>query len=190
MALTCLTALAVRAVRLSGRQQRRAPETMEGTSSLPAGVADVLAVLSSSGIVLDTADAVVNSSPAAVSKGLVRGGELVHAELLAIARQVRRDGIIREAELELSRGPMGRTSLVVGARVAPLGDSHVLLLVDDRSQARRVEEIRRDFVANVSHELKTPVGALSLLAEAVEGASEDPEAVLDHKRAAHLPATN
>ncbi len=146
-------------------------------TALPDGVGDVLAVLKSSGIVLDSADAVVNNSPAAVSHGLVRGGELVHAELLHIARQVRRDGVIREAELELARGPLGRPSLVVGARVAPLGGSHVLLLVDDRSQARRLEEIRRDFVANVSHELKTPVGGLALLAEAVLDAHDDPEAV-------------
>ena len=53
----------------------------------------------------------------------------------------------------------------------------MLALVEDRTRERRVEAVRRDFVANVSHELKTPVGAIKLLAEAVSDASEDPEAV-------------
>lgn len=53
----------------------------------------------------------------------------------------------------------------------------MLLLVEDLTEARRIEAVRRDFVANVSHELKTPVGALSLLSEAVMDASDDPEAV-------------
>jgi two-component system sensor histidine kinase SenX3 len=61
--------------------------------------------------------------------------------------------------------------------VAPLGSRLVLALVEDRTRERRVEAVRRDFVANVSHELKTPVGAIRLLAEAVADASEDPEAV-------------
>jgi two-component system sensor histidine kinase SenX3 len=65
----------------------------------------------------------------------------------------------------------------VSARSAPIGSRLVLLLVEDRTEARRVDAVRRDFVANVSHELKTPVGALSLLAEAVMDASDDPEAV-------------
>ncbi len=190
MAGMVLTGIAVLAVRVSDRQQRRVPAGgAEPGTSLPAGVGDVLTVLRSSGIVLDSADAVVNNSPAAVSHGLVRGGELVHSELLHIARQVRRDGIIREAELELPRGPFGRPSLVVAARVAPLGGSHVLLLVEDKSQARRVEEIRRDFVANVSHELKTPVGGLALLAEAVLNAHDDPEAVSRFARRMQVEST-
>ena len=164
------------AVRMSDRSLRN-EQVLVPEPVLPPGVAEVLAVLRSSAIVHDTSDRVVNNSPAAVAHGLVRGQELVHAELIALARRVRRDGVIREAELELSRGPLGSARAVVGARIAPLGADHVLLLVDDRSEAKRVEVIRRDFVANVSHELKTPVGGIALLAEAVLDAHDDPEAV-------------
>jgi two-component system, OmpR family, sensor histidine kinase SenX3 len=170
-----LGAGAVLSVRLSERAQHRVPVTPE--PELPPGTLDVLAVLRSSAIVLDRADAVVKASPPAYSYGLVRGQEMTHPELLELVRSVRRDGVIREGELELARGPLSRGRLVVGARVAPLGASHVLLLVEDRTQARRLEEVRRDFVANVSHELKTPVGGMALLAEAVLDASDDPDAV-------------
>jgi two-component system sensor histidine kinase SenX3 len=53
----------------------------------------------------------------------------------------------------------------------PLG---VIAIIDDISERRRLEEIRRDFVANVSHELKTPMGALGLLAETLT-VEPDPE---------------
>src|SRR5699024_11178285 len=62
-------------------------------------------------------------------------------------------------------------------RAASIGDQYIVIMAEDRSQQHRTEAIRHDFVANVSHELKTPVGAMSLLAEAIEDAADDPEAV-------------
>ncbi|MCX9193219.1 two-component sensor histidine kinase [Carbonactinospora thermoautotrophica] len=172
-------ALAVLAFRWSEREREAAvPSPPEDTlAALPPGAAAVLSVLRSSAVVLDDSDRVVKASAAAHSFGIVRGDRLVAEELLRIARQVRRDGEIRQEELELPRGPLGKEKLAVHARVAPLGSRFVLVLVEDHTEAKRVEAIRRDFVANVSHELKTPIGALSLLAEAVLGASDDPEAV-------------
>lgn len=182
-----LGGVAMVAVRLSDRSTAAEAPTPPAPP-LPPGVGEVIAVLRSSGILVDSSDRVVNNSPAAVAHGLVRGQELVHPELLHLARSVRRDGVIREAELTLQKG-IGAGRLVVAARVAPLGADHVLLLVEDRSKAARVEEIRRDFLANVSHELKTPVGGISLLAEAIVDAHDDPEAVARFARRISVEST-
>ena len=149
---------------------------------LPPGVASVLSVLSSSAVVLDSQDRVIQASVAARAYGLVKGDRLVAQELLALARQVRRDGEIREGEMEVATSSANGKLTTFAVRVAPLGPAVgggglVLLLVEDQTESRRVEEVRRDFVANTSHELKTPVGALALLAETVEDAADDPEAV-------------
>ncbi|MDX3530945.1 ATP-binding protein [Streptomyces sp. ID05-39B] len=171
--------IAMLAFRWSERDQNRPTRTSLHTDPvLPPGVDTVLSVLRSSAVVLDEADAVVKASSAAYALGLVRGGKLAVDPMLQMARDTRRDGEIRQVELDLPRRGTGRgEALAVSARVAPLGSRLVLLLVEDLTEARRIEAVRRDFVANVSHELKTPVGALSLLSEAVMDASEDPEAV-------------
>ncbi|MDH6630068.1 two-component system sensor histidine kinase SenX3 [Streptomyces sp. LBL] len=175
----CTGVIAVLAFRWSEREQKRPTRTSLHTDPvLPPGVDTVLSVLRSSAVVLDEADAVVKASSAAYALGLVRGGRLSVEPMLQMARDTRRDGEIRQVELDLPRRGTGRgEALAVSARVAPLGSRLVLLLVEDLTEARRIEAVRRDFVANVSHELKTPVGALSLLSEAVMDASEDPEAV-------------
>ncbi|WP_017623127.1 sensor histidine kinase [Nocardiopsis chromatogenes] len=147
-------------------------------TDLPPGIAEVLAALPSSAVVLDPADRVLRASSAARAYGIVRGDELVIGDLLALARRVRRDGVIRETEIEVAVRKFGPDSTSFAVRVAPLGGTGlVLVLAEDQTERLRVEAVRRDFVANISHELKTPVGALSLLAETISDASDDPEAV-------------
>jgi two-component system sensor histidine kinase SenX3 len=167
------------AVRVSEKAQQ-APPAPTPASVLPPGVASVLSVLPSSAVVVDAEDQVLRASSAARAFGIVSGDRLVVDELLATARLVRRDGEIRELEVQ-SGGKGGRArpdGRWFAVRVAPLGTHGlVLVLAEDLTELRRVEAIRRDFVANVSHELKTPVGAMSLLAETIEGAADDPEAV-------------
>ena len=168
-----LGAGAVLAFRLSERVQRRLPEQPDPVVSTD--VSTVLSVLRSSGVVVDAEDHVLKASAPAHALGLVRGDRLAVAELLDLVHQVRRDGEIRQRDLALGHG--ARTTQVA-ARVAPLGSRLVLVLVEDQTRERQVEAIRRDFVANVSHELKTPIGALTLLSEAVAEAASDPDAVV------------
>jgi len=164
---------AVLAWHVSDRQQQQVGPLEEAV--VPPAVATVLSVLRSSAVVVGDDDTVLKASAPAYAFGLVRGQQLVSEELADLVRQVRRDGQIRETELHISRNAVPQRH--VTARVAPLGSRLVLALVEDRTRERQVEAIRRDFVANVSHELKTPVGAIRLLAEAVTDASDDPEAV-------------
>jgi two-component system sensor histidine kinase SenX3 len=169
-----LALLSLGAMVLSERAQRKIPESPE--PAVPVGVATVLSVLRSSAVVMGPEDQVLQASAPAHVLGIVRGERLVVDDILTMVRQVRRDGEIRQQDLEIVRGRLGATQYV-SARVAPLGSQLVLVLVEDRTRERRLDAIRRDFTVNVSHELKTPVGALILLADAVSEASDDPEAV-------------
>jgi two-component system, OmpR family, sensor histidine kinase SenX3 len=169
-----LALLSLGAMVLSERAQRKIPESPE--PAVPVGVATVLSVLRSSAVVMGPEDQVLQASAPAHVLGIVRGERLVVDDILTMVRQVRRDSEIRQQDLEIVRGRLGATQYV-SARVAPLGSQLVLVLVEDRTRERRLEAIRRDFTVNVSHELKTPVGALILLADAVSEASDDPEAV-------------
>lgn len=158
-------------------ERAQAPEPTRPEPELGEGAAAVLAALPSAAVVVGRDDHVVSASAAARTFGLVRGDRLVRPELQRLVVEVARDGETRDEELELPRGPVGVGTVFLQVRVAPLGARQVLVLAQDRTEARRVEAIRRDFVVNVSHELKTPVGALALLAETVMSAADDPEAV-------------
>jgi two-component system sensor histidine kinase SenX3 len=164
------------AVLLRQTRERQGTRPDDGSPPLPAGLGAVLSVLRSSALVVDRDDTVLKASAPAVALGLVREHRVAVAELADLVAQVRRDGQIRETELVVPRSA-GKPPRHVSARVAPLGSAYVLALLEDRSREHRVEAVRRDFVVNVSHELKTPVGALKLLSDTVADAADDPEAV-------------
>ncbi|CAM5262652.1 Sensor-like histidine kinase SenX3 OS=Streptomyces microflavus OX=1919 GN=Smic_44110 PE=4 SV=1 [Streptomyces microflavus] len=155
----CTGVIAMLAFRWSERDLKRPTRTSlrpDSNAALPPGVDTVLSVLSSSAVVLDESDSVVKASSAAYALGLVRGGRLAVEPMLNMARDTRRDGGY-DGGADLPRRGTGRgDTLAVSARVAPLGSRLVLLLVEDLTEARRIEAVRRDFVANVSHELKPP----------------------------------
>jgi two-component system, OmpR family, sensor histidine kinase SenX3 len=162
------------------RQRTRQVEpspTFEVTEPVvPAGVAEVLAVLPSAGVVVGPHDEVLETTAMARTLGLVRNSRISLPELLTLVRAVRRDGDARTVDLQINRG-VRVASTYLTAQIAPLDETLILVLADDQTAARRIDETRRDFVANISHELKTPIGAIALLAEAVEEAADDPAAV-------------
>ncbi|GGM12917.1 MULTISPECIES: sensor histidine kinase [Micromonospora] len=130
-------------------------------------------------VVLGPDDVPVLVNPAARAMGLLRAGArpgtmAAHPLIRTLAGQVRRTGVRREIELDLPRGraTAGPDPLGVHLRAMGIGGGFVAVEAADVTESHRLARVRRDFVANVSHELKTPIGALQLLAEALLDATE------------------
>lgn len=157
---------------------RRVTVTAPSDPEISRDTRQLLRALRSSVIVLDASGTVLQASPSAYSYGLVRSGKIVPPAVGELVERARSTQHPVERELSMPRGPLsGDGEMILQLRVAPLGAGRLLVVADDHTAARRLDQVRRDFVANVSHELKTPVGALALLAETVSDAADDPEAV-------------
>ncbi|MDP2287034.1 MAG: ATP-binding protein [Actinomycetota bacterium] len=159
------------------------------TREIPDEVARILAVLPSASIVVDAQGDILRASARSVALGLVNRNAITISDIARLVAKVAADGEPREQEMRVRRPPLGRELLELRVRVADLGTGGILVLIDDLAEERRVDAVRRDFVANISHELKTPVGALAILAEAVQSASEDPVQVRHFAERMQLEAT-
>ena len=157
---------------ITAERTARAADVAE--RSLPDGVAAVIATMHNPAVVVDPSNTVVAASPQALAVGLVVRRKLVHDELAALVDRVRRSGEMGAEDLELPRSGRGDVMGYLSFRAAQLGNRYVLVTADDLTESRRIDEVRRDFVANISHELKTPIGAIGLLSETLVIAADDP----------------
>jgi two-component system sensor histidine kinase SenX3 len=154
---------------------RRAEEVLE--VPVPDGVDTALEVIGSTGVVLDADNRVLRASISAVALGIVDDRDIVYQPIIDLVRESRIEGIPMSREFELPGATKAAPPIHLLVRVAPLGLRLMLVVADDRSEMYRLDAVRRDFVANISHELKTPIGAVSLLAEALQYSADDPEQV-------------
>lgn len=163
-----LAALVLMALRARDRAR------IEASFELPDGTRSVLQGMDDVAVVVDTSLLIVAASPPAELFGMQEGQDLPGDELRLLVRAARRAEHPESENLRLRRGIEPR---LVTARASVITARLTLVVIRDITERERVEEMRRDFVANTSHELKTPVGAVTLLAEAIESAADDPDQV-------------
>ncbi len=137
---------------------------------------ELLGILSLTALVITPNNQVLRATPGAIALGLVKNRELAQDELRALVQSASQTSSVETLEADVAVG-LGAEKTLLHARAVQLSDSNVLMVVEDNTESKRLDDTRRDFIANISHELKTPIGAISLLAEALVDASDDPDAV-------------
>ncbi|WP_216386539.1 sensor histidine kinase [Arcanobacterium phocae] len=159
------------------RRHRDDKELQSAKLAMHEQVRLILDTLPQSYIVVDRDHRVVRSSALATAFGLVHGQRL-RPELDAIVGDVFASGQTRDTEFDMAnRRSRHAVARRIWVRVARASVDKVVVLFEDQTEKIRLENTRRDFVANVSHELKTPIGGIKLLAETISNVSDDVEQV-------------
>lgn len=141
-------------------------------------IIDLLEITDGDYIVVNKEDQVLACSEIVTNIGLVKSERLTSEALRKLVRSARASREVIEDEVAIPRGSLSAGFHERRVRLSHLGsDGTVAILIFDDSEAQRLDAVRRDFVANISHELKTPIGGISILAEAISEGSEDPELV-------------
>lgn len=187
LALIFLTiAVAVTGAAVAGFTIGRRGFQVEANSDpipFPTLAAEVLELFGSVGILLGSSSQVVRMNNRAESFGLVSRGVLVQQDLVQLAQRARISKKVESFEGVLRFGLQGE-KISISAKASLVANDYVVLVLEDRTRDIRLDKTRRDFIENISHELKTPIGAIALLSEAIQQAGDDKQTI--HKFAGNL----
>ena len=142
----------------------------------PTLAAEILELFGSVGILLGQSNQVVRMNNRAESFGLVARGVLVQDDLIELAQLARSSKEVESFEGVLRFG-LQQEKISVSAKASLVANDYVVLVLEDRTRDIRLDKTRRDFIENISHELKTPIGAIALLSEAISKAGDDRETI-------------
>ena len=148
-------------------------------ASIPDLLVKTLNSLDRDSLILDkNGDAIFTTSN--IEKlNILKDRKIFSEELLALIRVVRRTGVKQESSFEIPRGPIGEGKREIQVSISILSESGlVLLIIDDEGEKQRIDAVRRDFITNISHELKTPITALSLNSDALLEVKNEPDQVV------------
>lgn len=153
----------------SSRTDEVAPAAEVESDSAATQVAAALDALPLGVLVFDSdGREVLRNRAAVVGTGQTHANVIVDSSVRRLVARAL-GGAAGDEEVKLAGPP----STVLVVRASPLVDGGVIATVEDVSVRSRLDAVRTDFVANVSHELRTPVGAVSVLAETLEGETDD-----------------
>ena len=138
---------------------------------------DIVELIPSAAMIVDGNNQVITSNSACIPLRLISDERISIPEIRELNDQASKTKSAQTIEQLFITTDPTIPDWEAAVNISPIDGKYSLVLINDLSQERRLNEVRRDFVANVSHELKTPVGALSLLSEAITAAGTDEEQI-------------
>ena len=143
---------------------------------------DIVELIPSAAMIVDGNNQVITSNSACIPLRLISDERISIPEIRELNDQASQTKNAQTIEQLFITTDPTIPDWEAAVTISPIDDKYSLVLITDLSEERRLNEVRRDFVANVSHELKTPVGALSLLSEAITAAGSGCMAAIDAER--------
>lgn len=151
-------------------------ELQEYILSMPEQTWRVLAAIPGSALIVDQHNRVYVPRSSARVAHLLTDDELTDATAVDLVVAARVDRSVQESDVEFG-GPDPETKSYFHLRAAPLTAKHTLLLVRDTTEKHRVADVWKAFITNAAHEIKTPIGAIMLLAETIADNPDRPDMV-------------
>lgn len=152
-------------------QQKR---SREFENLIPSAIALALPGLGHAAFIVDAADRFLQFNDQAKQLGLVPNGRVTNKKIRSLGLKARAEKPGSKPKTRQIPWQHGKDEFEIQVQALHLGRGQVLFVVEDMTAAIKLDQTRRDFVANISHELKTPIGSISLLVEAIQAAVDDP----------------